>query len=204
MVTHLGEMELDEAARRAAGNWRTFDSFSWHRGWELDDADDWAIFYTHNRDSDLLAQSNAAAIAEALEPFTDATDPDVVFESHSHWAVGHVDGMSIRVYRDGETTDAFRRWHELAERLAEYPVLNDEDYSRRENEATLENIADAAWRLKKEFSLPDGWEGDVFSWFCENSERAVENRDDRGGYPSEDELLAAFQALGYASPTADI
>lgn len=205
MVTRLGEMDLDEAARQAASNWRRFESFSWHRGWELDDADDWAIFYTHYRDSDLLDQSNAAAIAEALEPFTEATDPDIVFESHHHWAVGHVDGLSIRVKRDGsEITDAFRQWHELAERLAEYPVLDEEDYSRREYEATLENLADAAWRLRMEFTLSEGWEGEVFSWFSENNERAVQNRDDRGGYPSEGELEAAFRALGFASPSADI
>ena len=36
--------------------------------------------------------SNADAIAEAMEPFTEGDDPDVVLEIHSHWAVGHVDG----------------------------------------------------------------------------------------------------------------
>jgi hypothetical protein len=127
----------------------------------------------------------------------------VVFESHHHWAVGHVDGMSIRVYRDGEITEAFRRRHEFAERMAEYPILNEQDYSNREHEATLANIADAAWRPRKEFALPEGWEGEVFSWLSENNERAVENVDDRGGYPSEGELKAAFRALGYASPSAD-
>ena len=117
MVTRLGEMDLDEAARQAAGNWRTFESFCWHRGRELDDAGDWAIFYTHHRDSDLLDQSNADFIRRALEPFTNADDPDVVFESHRHWAVGHIGGVSIRVNRNGEITEAFRRWHELAEAL---------------------------------------------------------------------------------------
>ena len=61
---------------------------------DLDDPDNWAIIYTHNRDSGLLDQSNADAIAEAMEPFTDGDDPDVVMESHDHWAVGHVDGFS--------------------------------------------------------------------------------------------------------------
>ena len=46
-----------------------------------------------------------------MEPFTERDDPDVVMESHSHWAVGHVDGFSIRVYRDGEITEAFRTYH---------------------------------------------------------------------------------------------
>jgi hypothetical protein len=191
-------MALEEAARQAAGNWRRFESFSWHRGWELDDADDWCIVYTHHRDSDLLDQSNADFIRRIMSRFTEGDDPDVVFESHGHWAVGHVNGISIRVNRDGEITEAFCRWHELAERLAAYPVLDEQDYSNREYEATLENIADTAWRLKRTYALPTGWEGAVFSWLWENDQRAVENRDDRGGCPSEAELEAAFRALGYA------
>ena len=196
-MTTLGEMTLEDAAREAAGNWQRFDCFVWDRLRDLDDPDDWAIIYTHNRDSRLLDLSNADAIAEAMEPFTDGDDPDVVMESHSHWAVGHVDGFSVRVFRDGEVTDAFKTYHDLAERLADYPILDEEDYSRREYEATLENIADAAWRLKDEYDLPDGWEGDVYSWLWDHRQRAVENRDDQGGYPEEDDLRAAFEALGY-------
>jgi hypothetical protein len=108
-----------------------------------------------------------------------------------------VDGFSIRVYRDGQITDAFRTYHDLADRLADYPVLDEEDYSRREYEATLENITDAAWRVKREYDLPDGWEGEVFSWFWEHRQSAVENRDDQGGYPEEGDLRDAFDALGF-------
>jgi hypothetical protein len=193
----VGEMTLEDAAREAADNWKQFECFCWFREPDIDDPDNWAIIYTHNRDSGLLDQSNADQITEAMEPFTDGGDPDVVMESHDHWAVGHVDGFSIRVYRNGQITAAFRTYHDLAERLADYPVLDEEDYSRREYEATLENLADAAWRLKREYDLPDGWESAVFSWFWEHNQRAVENRDDDGGYPDEDDLRAAFDALGY-------
>ena len=196
MPTQLGELELEEAAREAAGNWRDFTCFVWFRD-DIEDADDWAILYTHHRDSALLDLSNAAAIEQALESFTDGDDPDVVFESHSHWAVGHVDGFSIRVFRDGQITDAFRRWHELAEAMAAYPVLDESDYSNREYEATLENIADAARRVEDEYDLPEGWEEEVYGWFSENEYGEVENRDDQGGYPSEDALRRAFKALGY-------
>jgi hypothetical protein len=197
MSTTVGEMTVEDAAREAAGNWRTFTCFAWDRARDLDDPDDWAIFYTHNRDSDLLDESNAAAIAKALTPFGEGDEPDVVFESHSHWAVGHVDGFSIRVHRGGEITDAFRSYHELAERLADYPVLDEEDYSQREHDATIENIYDAAWRLKRDYELPEGWQGDVFLWFWKHRQSVVENRDDRGGYPEESDLRDAFDALGY-------
>jgi hypothetical protein len=193
----IGEMTLEHAAKEVAGNWKRFESFLWYRASEIDDPDDWAIFYTHNRDSGLLDQSNADAIAESLEPFTEGNDPDVVMESHSHWAVGHVDGFSIRVYRNGAITDAFRTYHDLMEQLDDYPILDEEDYSNREYEATLGNITDAAWRLKHEYSLPDDWESDVYSWFSDHRHSAIENRDDQGGYPQEDDLRDAFDALGY-------
>ena len=105
-----------------------------------------------------------------------------------------MDGFSIRVYRNGEITDAFKAYHELSEQLADYPILDEEDYSERELEATLENINDAAWRVKHEYDLPEGWESEVYSWLSDNRPGSVENRDDQGGYPEEDDLRAAFDA----------
>ena len=169
----LGEMDLEAAAKTAAGNWKHFECFAWHRGHDLADADNWAIVYTNNRDSGLLDQSNADAIEEALQPYLGR---DVVAEHHHHWACGWVDGYSIRVYRRGRITKAFRAYHELAQRLADYPLLDEEDYSRREYEATLENLPDAAWRLKNEYDLPEGWEGDVYRWLSDHDCSAIESR----------------------------
>lgn len=197
MPQHLGQLSLEGAAAKAAGNWQRFTCFAWFRQNELEDPNDWFIAYTHHRDSGLLDQSNAAAIAKALEPFTEGDDPDVVAENHSHWAVGWIEGFSIRVFRNGQITDAFRTYHELAQRLDDYPILDEEDYSRREFEATLNNLLDAAWRLKDEYELPEGWEGDVYEWLSDDDPAAVENTDDQGGYPTEDQLQAAFEALDY-------
>lgn len=196
-MTSLGELSLEKAAEQAAGNWRNFDCFVWFRKDELDEPDAWAVIYHSHRDSGLLDQSNAAAIESAMEPFTEGDEPDVVMESHSHWAVGHVDGFSVRVFRNGEITEAFRKYHELAESLADYPILNESDYSERELEATLENIGEASWRLKDDFDLPDGWNSAVFDWFSENNENAIENTDDQGGWPNESDLEMAFESLGF-------
>jgi hypothetical protein len=193
----IGEMTIEDAAREAAGNWRSWTCFVWNRLRNIDDPECWSIVYTHNRDSGLLAQSNAAMIAEALRPFSEIENPDVVFESHSHWAVGHVDGFSMRVYRAGEVTNAFRAYHGLMERLEAYPVLDESDYGRREYEAALENTKDAAWRLESVYDLHDGWEAEVYDWRSAHRPAAVENKDDRGAYPSERDLLEAFNGPGY-------
>jgi hypothetical protein len=195
MTTLLGELTLEEAAKQAAGNWRNFDCFVWHRRSEIADPDNWAVMYTHHRDSGLLDQSNASVIEKALEAFTQGDDPDVVFERHFHWAVGHIDGFSIRVFRNGKITEAYRTYRELQERIADYPVLDEEDLSRREYKATLDNIKDTGWRLRNEFDLPDNWEVEAYDWLSENNCRAVENRDDQGGCPSEDELRQALEAI---------
>jgi len=194
----LGTLDLEAAAKKAAGNWQRFDSFVWFRDRDLNDADQWAIVYTHNRDSGLLDQSNAAVIEKALEPFTEGDDPDAVAEQHSHWAVGNVQGHSIRVYDgDGNITEAFQAYFELQEQLEAYPILSETDYSDREYEATHENIDLASWSLKKRFDLPEGWVDQVYGWLSDNDPNQLENVSDQGGWPDEESLETAFKALGF-------
>jgi hypothetical protein len=193
----IGEMTLEEAASQAAGNWRSRTCFVWDRLREIHDPECWSMVYTHNRDSGLLAQSNTGVIAEALRSFSESENPNVVYESHTHWAVGHVDGFIMRVYRDDAITDAFHVYHGLMERLGAHPVLDDSEYGRREYEAALENIEDAAWRFKSDYDLHDGWEAEVFEWLSAHCPDVVENKDDRRAYPTEHDLLEAFNGLGY-------
>ena len=193
----LGDLDLEDAAKKAAGNWKRFSCFVWFRDTQLEQPEDWAIIYTHNRDSRLLDQSNAAVINKAMMSFSEGEDPDVVMESHSHWACGHIDGFSLRVFRNGEITEAFRKYHELSERIAEYPILDESDYSERELNATIENISEAAWKLKQEFDLPEEWQSEVYGWLADHRDHALDDVDDQGGYPDNDDLEAAFGALGY-------
>jgi hypothetical protein len=185
-----------EAAKDIMGNWRKFDCFAWHRGFHLDDADKWAVIYLSNRDSGLLDQSNAAVILKALTPYIEQDDPDVVVERHSHWAVGFLDGVSIRVRRpDGTITSAFTEYCELQERLGNYPILDEEDYSQRECEAALENYKSEMGRQAE--SLPEGWESEVYSWFSDNGmTRHIENRDDNGAWAPKEAITEALVALG--------
>src|SRR5215813_6817662 len=118
---------IDWADARAAGaalrgNWKQFACFCWHRRHDIEEAEEYAIVYTHNRDSRLLETSNAEAVAKSLRPFLE--DDDVLPETHDHWAVGHVDGFAIRCLdADGGPTPAWEKYCELQEQLTEYPVL---------------------------------------------------------------------------------
>jgi hypothetical protein len=133
MSKNIDWTDVESAAKETAGNWQRFTCFAWHRGYDLEDADRWAIFYTSGRDAGLLDQSNNDEIAKRLAPFMEGDDPDVVAESHSHWAVGYVDGFSIRVTgKDGGITAAFKEFCGIKQKLDEYPILNEEDYSQHE------------------------------------------------------------------------
>lgn len=189
-------MNAEEAAKEMAGNWRKFESFAWHRGNDLEDADNWTIYYTAGRDAGLLAQSDHAEINERFAPFMEGDDPDVVAESHSHWAVGWIGGFSIRVFRpDGTITPAFEELCRIKETLEDYPVLNEADYSDREYVATLENYTSEMWQLKND--LPDDWQEDVYRWFSDHGqERFIENRDDQGGWAPKENIVEALTDLG--------
>jgi hypothetical protein len=183
---------LDKAARNAVGNWRRFGSFCWFA--RPEDADDFAIFYTHNRDSGLLDLSNFQVIAKEMEPFIERGG--VRSESHSHWACGWIAGFAIRVYHDGQVTPAFAKWHELQERIDDYPILDETDYSNQEYAAAVENIANAGYKIPGEYDVPDNWAGQVYGWLLDNGYHC-DNTDDQGYWPSDEELAAAIDGLEF-------
>jgi hypothetical protein len=192
-----------EQAEEQAGNWMRFTSFGWGRRFELERPQDWAIVYTHNRDSGLAEQSNAKAIDSVLEKFGD----DVVSERHNHWAVGWMDGYSIRVYDEqGRVTEAFKAWCDLQERLADYPLLDEYDLSERECQVCYDNVVEVVNRVWRHTdrdeslgSVPEGLHIDVYNWFWDHEQDQVENRDGHGGCPSEEAVDRALKALGYPS-----
>ena len=194
----ISEMTLHDAGRAAAGNWQSFDSFVWCRESSLRHPERWTIVYIDGRDSDLLAKSNAQAIRAIMEPFTCGRRPDVFPEHHQHWLSGYVEGFAIRVYkRDGSITNAFRTYFDLMQQLADYPCLDEEDYSRAETDATIENIHENACLVLDSFRVPDGWEHAVYRWLWDHDQRELDSVDDRGGSPSQDAIRSAMIGLGY-------
>jgi hypothetical protein len=108
-----------------AGNWRKFDCFCWFRSHDLPDPANWMVWYTSDPQSGLIDLSNESVIRSRLAPFAAGDDPDLVFEQHSSWLVGHVDGFSIRVFApDGTPTAAFEAFCGIREALDGYPILD--------------------------------------------------------------------------------
>jgi len=185
--------DIDEAAKQMANNHRKFHCFAWHN--KPKDSENWAIVYTHNRDSGILDESNAAEIAEALKPFED----DAIQERHSHWACGWVDGFALRVYRDGEITEAFKVYCQLQERLSDYPVLDEEDFSNRETEACLKWIEQEGGRMVSD-DAPKDWVDQVREWLDNEEPGELENRDGTGATPDPKFIKKALFDLQILAP----
>ena len=94
---------------------------------------DWLVLpVTRNRDSGLLPQSNWACVDSSLE---NLEEWEIV--RFSHWACGWFEIIIVK-----PNSKAHQLASEIAERLENYPVLDEDDYSNRELEATYSNIDD--------------------------------------------------------------
>lgn len=184
----------EDLAKKLVGNWEKWKDFGWS-GQPEENSENWAIVYTANRDSGLLEQANAEAIDKIMSEFP---EDQIRSESHGHWAVGHVDGYSIRVYeQDGSLTPAFQAWASIQEQLDDYPILDEELYGQKEMDAEYENIKQAipSFLHRHEDERVEDY-GDMdadeltnkfLDWGREKGLQ-FENIDDQGYWPSDEEM----------------
>lgn len=129
-----------------------FNRDSYYSG-ELPLGTTWAIVASVNRDSDILEQSNYETIKADLESHY---GDEVAEERFNHWAVGWVDYLVVHMLNDvGVVTPVGRAALDWKYKLDDYPVADEEDFSRREYEATVEYLTSEVG--------PDRAER-VFSW----------------------------------------
>ena len=99
------------------------------KGLLLPDKQDWIVLMGRNRDSSHLDLSNFDQALEALGGEGD----DVQVHRFGHWACGWIENI---IYRPG--SDAALLAEKIRERLAGYPVLNEQDFCEREWNAYTE------------------------------------------------------------------
>ena len=111
------------------------------------------LILSRNRDSDLLSESNWNCACKSLgaEAFDSGRDaeafaerPNVYHWRAGHWACGWVEYLMVRADAPDDVQDAAG---EIVCSLADYPVLNEDDFSEREFNAACEaweryNLAD--------------------------------------------------------------
>ena len=160
------------------GNMRpsAFDSranFAWH----IDPAEvaDWHIVCTRTRDSSELAESNFE-VAHARIKAIDAEHVDI--HRFGHWACGWIEYLCVKA-----GTAAYAEGERIAEAIEQYPVLDECDFSEREQAS-----ADRVWRdcysvrERAEYIREHRSQFDFRSWA---DMRAVVRGDYFSGYASE-------------------
>jgi len=104
-----------------------FDS----KGYLLDNRQDWLVGLIKTRDSDALESSNFDSALELLSGESDT----VAVHAFNHWGPGWFKIILVHPSRLSELQG-------IAKQLEDYPVLNEEDFSRREFEQVCESWAD--------------------------------------------------------------
>ncbi len=119
------------------------------KGLNLPDRQDWLVGPSQTRDSACLEQSNFACALELLGGESD----NVEVHSIGHWACGWLEIILVHPRLEKELQS-------IADRLEGYPVLDEEDFSRREWEGYQEqwdNYAqhDFEWGLRSTMNCED-------------------------------------------------
>ena len=129
---------------------------------DLYEEDGWGRAFGQHRDSDALERSNWQVISTDLkERFPD----DIVEESASHWAVGWVETLRVKVLIDPEKgieedniTDAFKAVIEWKDALADYPVADEMHWCELEHDEMVEYLDDEIpliWSREHDDDMPE-------------------------------------------------
>lgn len=146
------------------------------------------------RDSTILDISNFEVITKDL---IEKYPNDFRIENYGHWLCGWVDRLCCRVIKNqGEIneeniTKAFHAAMEWHEKLSDYPVASENDYSEREYEAAIEFIQDLPNSILDLVDPSiDGWSEKIFHELVHNMD--VDFIPDSESYPTDDELITAI------------
>jgi len=97
------------------------------------DRQGWVSTLTRHIDADdVLADSNYECVRDEMSAYDDDVDDDRV----GTWTYSSIDILRVRIRDEsGAYTDAFRWIITIMDQLADYPIWDEDDYSRRESEA---------------------------------------------------------------------
>ena len=107
--------------------------------------DDHYIIYTHHRDSDIADESNWRSIIKYLD------EKNIIYENarFTHWAVGWIEQILVK----NDNAEALKAGEYIRNKLRDYPIFNEDDYSELESEKVNELVI----RIRDEItSLDDG------------------------------------------------
>lgn len=156
------------------------------------DYGEWWIGPSVTRDSEALQRANFKSFKKLLED-TGPEDEDWAIVRTGHWACGWVETFVVR-----PDTKAHEELVEVAERLERYPIIDDEELSREEQEEI-----DSDWENFREREVGKALEGALE---IDDVEEIIPEGDDLrgmflsalnevGGYETVDEIYRYKEAI---------
>ena len=106
-------------------------------------------------------------------------------------------GFRIRVYRDGEITEAFKTYHDLMEQMDGYPILDEEDYSNRELKRPSKTSMTPHGGSSTNTPCPMAGSATFTPGSATTARAPSRTVTIKAATPKRDDLRAAFDALGY-------
>jgi hypothetical protein len=146
-TTEIDNDTMAKAAREALTRPQNYGA--WDERWYTTHG---CVMSWADRGDDILAESNyltavallEGAVAHDETGASEARGDDVEDSSASHWLVGSLRQLFVRVYDEqGQYTPAFREAVSIGLSLQDYPILDESDYSERETEAWFKALDEA-------------------------------------------------------------
>lgn len=193
-------MKIDDLALVFEGNWNSLPGFIWMSPPE--DKDSYGLYHLDHRESNIKTICNSMTIINRLSPFEESGD--VIKQSFTHFEVGWINAVAVRVRNsEGDFTDAFKELHKIMNELTDRDILDLEEYQKMVKVVTIGNIEYMAKEKDLVDELPSAWSDKIYNWFVANNCKAIENSEDRGGWPTNEELELCLAELGYLDLCVD-
>jgi len=178
--TGIVQFEGSERVRKALTEWK------YPRDYSGESFEGYYVILSRNRDSGTLENSNFEKALELLGG--EDADAGVIVASSGHWAVGWIEELLVSKNAPEKVAIA----ETIEESLDKYPLLDEEDWSRREYEEMSELTNDVVLDILRD--IENKYDADTSIFPTEKKEKlhqiVFDNIDGHGGqHFDEDELF---------------
>lgn len=161
--------------------------------------------------AEIIDESNWECFIKEMKTLETLTEEELyTIERFASWA-SPTENLMVKLIDDnGYPTIAAIKVLELLNRLADYPLLDEDDYSQRESDSDYQGNIDSIRSAMNSVMLidetPDNDTGIVWEWLYENDPQAIESASSgysgAGGYIADEPIYVALYCLGWIDLSA--
>jgi hypothetical protein len=164
---------------------------------ELDEIEEKPEFdvVLRTRDSNLREIANTESLIQAFNEQPECKGFYKI-KTENHWGYGWHVKLIVTVKNGEDFSPAFKLLYALTCVTSDYPVLDDALYSKKQYAATIQHIISGLRFIEIEGTGESEELADkIYAWLFKNDQKALEDPDDCGAYPTDDQLRNALRGL---------